>query len=817
MTRAALLVLTFVLCGLPPLALGLAATAGVPGGLTTADLTTSAFTLALAVAASAIAGLLAIGPAWLMARGGVWLTIVAAAALATLALPEAATAYAIAEAWRQLFGAPMPLSFADHVRAVLSVSAGVWPLPAAATAVALSRVPSDVLDAARLDGVAARTTLRLAAGPWLAGVGGALLLAGRNVVAYDLTGIVTTGVLVRDRFNLTAGDDRLASALAAAAPTAIGLAVAAVVALWAFTRSVDALRSGVELDDAPTDLRRRRGLLAGVLASLPLGLCLVAGVVALARTAGGVSVAEFAPQLWHGIVIAIVAVAWTLAPTVLGTAARPRLAVGLAIAAFLVGGQLMALGLVALLADRPPNEALAAVQGVGYDLLYDSPIWFAWGPAALFAFLPIAASAATWRGRMASLRETAAVDGASAWQVARHVVWPTVWPGLAGALAATFALSLGETQAAVLLAPDTLVNYMMGNVHTLAYGSMARAALLGAGVAAAASIVAVGVWRLGRRVLALAVVAGMATVLVGCDGPEDQPEAVWLDRGSGGGQVVYPRAITYSPAEDVFWVIDRTARVQKFDAATGDYVLGWDMPQNQYGKPVGVSVDDEGNVWVPDTHYHRVIVYSPTGDELFRFGQTGENPGDFIWPTDILVLDHDRVLVGEYGVGETGDHDRIQLFERGEDDAWTVRAQIGSFGTGEGQFRRPQSMARVGDELWVCDATNHRLLAFSLKDADFGVYVRELGKGEASSEPGGFRFPYGLDVDGHGHLVVAEFGNNRVQVVDPATGACVGTWGAFGGRAGELKYPWAIAYDAERDHCLIVDSGNDRVQVVALP
>ena len=260
-------------------------------------------------------------------------------------------------------------------------------------------------------------------------------------------------------------------------------------------------------------------------------------------------------------------------------------------------------------------------------------------------------------------------------------------------------------------------------------------------------------------------------------------------------------------------MIDRTARVQKLDAATGEFVVGWQMPQIDYGRPVGVSVDDAGNVWVPDTHYNRVIVYDADGNERFRIGQNGTGPGQFVWPTDVLVLDDETVLVSEYGAGETGNNDRIQRFER-HGGEWRATASIGSFGTGPGEFRRPQSMARVGEVLWVTDAANHRLASFSLKGEDFGRFLAFLGDGGASSEPGRFRFPYGLDADGDGNLVVAEFGNNRVQKVDPRTGESLGLWGAFGGRPGELRYPWAIAHDARRDLAVVVDSGSDRLQAV---
>ena len=300
--------------------------------------------------------------------------------------------------------------------------------------------------------------------------------------------------------------------------------------------------------------------------------------------------------------------------------------------------------------------------------------------------------------------------------------------------------------------------------------------------------------------------------LPGCDRPE-APEAVWGDTGRGAGQMIYPRAITYSVADDTVWVVDRGARVIHLRGQDGAFINEWSMPANQYGRPVGISTDAQGNVWVPDTHYSRIIVYRPDGTEWFRYGELGVGAGQFIWPTDVLVLPDGRVIVSEYGSGQEGPNDRIQIFrvEEGPDGLPTLvfERQIGQFGTGEAQFRRPQSIAVVGGRLWVADSSNHRLKAFDLE----GTLLKTVGT-EPGDGPGQFRFPFGLDVDEDGKLLVSEFGNNRIQRIDPETGQSLGTWGRLGARPGELKYPWGVAWDALRGRCVVLDSGNDRVQVV---
>ncbi|MEL7240300.1 MAG: ABC transporter permease subunit, partial [Planctomycetota bacterium] len=353
--------------------------------------------------------------------------------------------------------------------------------------------------------------------------------------------------------------------------------------------------------------------------------------------------------------------------------------------------------------------------------LYGTSYFYAVPAAALFGWLAIYFASNAWCGSMGRLREMAAVDGAGSWQTAWRVVLPSAWPQLLGGLVVVFLLAMTETAAATLLVPGTIVNTMMTNMHTLAYAPMASAALLSMLVCGGLAIV-IALLLTPRRIKRAARVAPLLLVgfvILGCD-DTPQPDAVWSETGRGEGQVTYPRGIVYSPVEDVFWIVDRTARVQKLNAADGEFVLGFAMPEKKYGNPVGISVDAAGNVWVPDTHYHRVIVYTPDGTEWFRFGGYGNELGQFIWPTDVLHAG-DLVFVGEYGQGVDAQGDRITVFRRDDTTSPPTLAPertIGGFGNGPGQFRRPQSMVMLDGLLWVADSSNHRLLAFDPSTGD---------------------------------------------------------------------------------------------------
>ena len=147
-------------------------------------------------------------------------------------------------------------------------------------------------------------------------------------------------------------------------------------------------------------------------------------------------------------------------------------------------------------------------------------------------------------------------------------------------------------------------------------------------------------------------------VLAGCKSSSTigSLDRVWGRRGISDGRLQKPRAMTID-ADDQIYIVDMTARIQVF-TTDGEFLRGWQTPEHVNGRPTGISIDRHGNVLVPDTHYYRVLVYSPTGELLETLGgQFGTAPGRFGWPTDVQVDDEGNWYVSEYG-----EYDRIQKF-----------------------------------------------------------------------------------------------------------------------------------------------------------
>ena len=303
---------------------------------------------------------------------------------------------------------------------------------------------------------------------------------------------------------------------------------------------------------------------------------------------------------------------------------------------------------------------------------------------------------------------------------------------------------------------------------------------------------------------ASAALCGNITGCVGTPGQSYKNARVWGRRGISDGRFQKPRAISVGPNDDLY-IVDMTGRIQVFNKDF-EFLRSWKTPETYTGRPVGLSHHPDGNLIVADTHYFRVLFYTPKGKLLKDRtigGEFGKERGQFGLVTDVSLDSK-----GNYYIGEYLDNDRIQKFSP---DGKFI-CQLGSQGHGDGEMLRPQSLKMIeGDRLVVVDSGNHRVLIYDVSSDD-PKQIATFGK--QGREAGEFRYPYGLDSDGE-HLYICEFGNHRVQKLT-LEGKPVDTWGVHGRREpGELQQPWALALNS-KNILHVLDSYNHRVQTLKL-
>lgn len=298
----------------------------------------------------------------------------------------------------------------------------------------------------------------------------------------------------------------------------------------------------------------------------------------------------------------------------------------------------------------------------------------------------------------------------------------------------------------------------------------------------------------------LSLLAMAAFPLVGCGqhGPAIRtPEVIFGSPGEHDGQFHMPREVGFSPDGKELYILDRSHRVQAF-TPSGEFLRMWPTPYGPLGNPRGLDVDKAGHIYVADTHNSQILVYTPQGKLIRKWGRYGKAPGQFISVTDVSLDPDGNVWTCEYGAY----NDRIQKFTPEGKHLLTV----GKFGDAPGEFSRPQGIAvdpRDG-RVYVADAVNHRIQVL----APDGKPERMWG--EPGAAPGKLRYPYDVSFDSAGRLFVAEYGNSRVSVFTHE-GKLLACFGRPGHRPGEFDHPWGVNV-ARTGEVYVADTMNYRVQ-----
>lgn len=193
----------------------------------------------------------------------------------------------------------------------------------------------------------------------------------------------------------------------------------------------------------------------------------------------------------------------------------------------------------------------------------------------------------------------------------------------------------------------------------------------------------------------------------------------------------------------------------------------------------------------------RTSEHRPTGYAFVQsWGTRGESPGAFREPVGVLVAGQE-VFVSDAG------NNRIQVFSRDGD----FLREFGSEGDGPGELARPMHLGLRGETLFVPEYLNDRIQLFTLD----GEAVSSIGSPGAG--PGEFDAPTSATIDSLGRIWVADFYNQRVQVLGP-DGQPIrqfGKTGEDGPDAGQFTYPTTVSVFPDGGF-VVADAYNHRIQ-----
>jgi sugar lactone lactonase YvrE len=260
--------------------------------------------------------------------------------------------------------------------------------------------------------------------------------------------------------------------------------------------------------------------------------------------------------------------------------------------------------------------------------------------------------------------------------------------------------------------------------------------------------------------------------------------------------------------------------------------------------PWGVTVDNQGNIFIADTLNNIIrkvsastgIITTVAGNRSFAFGGDGgpATQASLAEPTAVAVDSQGNLYIADFF------NHRIRKVSGG---IITTVAGSGAVGSGNGSFsgdggpatsatlNLPFGVAVDGSgNLFIADHNNHRI-----RKVSGGIITTVAGSGGvAPASNGGFTgdggpatsatlsFPDGVTVDGSGNLFIADTSNSAIRKVNASTGiittvAGSGTQGFSGdgglATAARLFIPEVTAIDSA-GNIFIGDGFNNRVRLV---
>jgi tripartite motif-containing protein 71 len=180
-------------------------------------------------------------------------------------------------------------------------------------------------------------------------------------------------------------------------------------------------------------------------------------------------------------------------------------------------------------------------------------------------------------------------------------------------------------------------------------------------------------------------------------------------------------------------------------------------------------------------------------------------PGLLDHPDELAVDAQGNIFVTE---GFEGASSRVlKLSPTGQ-----LLATFGTDGSGPGQFYSPFGVALdPHGNLYVADFSNDRVQKLSPTGQVLLVW------GTTGSGPGQFNGPVGIALDAQGNVYVTDVGTSdgsvadyRIQKFSP-DGHELSSWGSLGSGPGQFKRLAGIAFDAQ-GNIYVTDQGNHRIQ-----
>jgi DNA-binding beta-propeller fold protein YncE len=210
------------------------------------------------------------------------------------------------------------------------------------------------------------------------------------------------------------------------------------------------------------------------------------------------------------------------------------------------------------------------------------------------------------------------------------------------------------------------------------------------------------------------------------------------------------------------------------------------------GKPVSLALSPKSDIYIADAKNNNIQVFNKVGKFMFLFGNSGSDPGQFSFPSSVIV--------DQFGVVYVADRDnkRIEFFS-------PQGIFLGSFST-EGE---PVDIGIDPQRnLYVLMPKLKKIVKYSPDGKKLKSIACKMNKRNYVSKAAG------ITVDKRGDIYITEHYEHSVKKIDSSEIVLL-SFGSKGKGRGQFKKPAGIITDAS-GRVIIADVANSRVQIMAV-
>ncbi|TMU50666.1 IPT/TIG domain-containing protein [Flagellimonas algicola] len=246
----------------------------------------------------------------------------------------------------------------------------------------------------------------------------------------------------------------------------------------------------------------------------------------------------------------------------------------------------------------------------------------------------------------------------------------------------------------------------------------------------------------------------------------------------------------------------------------------------KFNQPYDLVKDSGGNIFVVERGNHAIRKITPDGNvtTFAGNGDWGRENGEYLSPQGLAIDGDDNIYVAD-----SGNNRIVKITPNGD---WTLIAgsaygYVNGSGAGA-EFRNPTEIlleeGSGGSTLYVSEA-NHAIRSISLDDGNHAVStyvgpeIDQRGYMDGGLSDARFNYPKGMAKSGVGTILLADYGNHRIRVIDQNEES-VGTFagGDFGHQDGDLasakfSNPSSISVAGD-GNIYITDTGNSCIRQI---